>query len=121
MQIIKGYLKDQRQANLFVPNLIQIVNLINELVVLANKIDWKYFDEAFGGTYSDTGRPSVPTRVMVSLMLLKHLYDLGDETVLTAWVQNPYFQYFSGMDTFQWKALYTSPNLQPLINKKDYL
>ncbi len=101
---MKGQLKDQRQVNLFVPNLIQIVNPNHELVVLANEIDWKYFDEAFCGTYSDTGRPSVPTRVMVSLMLLKHMYDLEDETVLTAWVQNPYFQYFSGMDTFQWKA-----------------
>ena len=104
LQIMKGHLKDQRQVNLFVPNLIQIVNPNHELVVLANEIDWKYFDEAFCGTYSDTGRPSVPTRVMVSLMLLKHMYDLEDETVLTAWVQNPYFQYFSGMDTFQWKA-----------------
>jgi IS5 family transposase len=37
-------------------------------------------------------------------MLLKHTYNLGDETVLTAWVQNPYFQYFSSIDTFQWKA-----------------
>lgn len=30
------------------------------------------------------------------------MYDLGDETVIGAWVQNPYFQYFSGEGTFQW-------------------
>ncbi len=40
LQIIKGHLKDQRQANL-------IVNLNHESVKLANKIDWKHFNEAF--------------------------------------------------------------------------
>ena len=37
-------------------NLIQIVNPNHELVKLANEIDWKNFDDAFSGTYSDTGR-----------------------------------------------------------------
>jgi len=40
---------------------------------------------------------------MVSLLILKQLYDLGDETLPSSWVQNPYFQYFSGYDVFQWK------------------
>jgi hypothetical protein len=35
---MKGHL-NQRQVNLFVPNLIQIVNPNHELVVLANEID----------------------------------------------------------------------------------
>jgi len=39
---------------------------------------------------------------MVSLLLLKQIYDLGDETVVSAWVHNPYWQYFSGFTTFQW-------------------
>jgi hypothetical protein len=60
------------------------VNPAHELVLLANKIDWKEFDVSFSGMYSETCRPSVPTWVMVSLLLLKQLYDLGDETVLQA-------------------------------------
>jgi IS5 family transposase len=39
---------------------------------------------------------------MVSLLLLKQIYNLGDETVVEAWVHNPYWQYFSGFTTFQW-------------------
>ena len=39
---------------------------------------------------------------MVSLLLLKQIYNLGDETVVSAWVHNPYWQYFSGFTTFQW-------------------
>jgi IS5 family transposase len=40
---------------------------------------------------------------MVSLLLLKQMYNLGDETVLESWVQNPYWQYFSGETEFRWK------------------
>ncbi|MDX2135417.1 MAG: IS5 family transposase [Saprospiraceae bacterium] len=101
---MKGKLPDQKQTSLFEPNLHQIVNPAHELVLLAEKIEWEYFDREFSSHYSHTGKPSVPVRVMVSLLLLKHMYDLGDETVMVAWVQNPYFQYFSGMNTFQWKA-----------------
>ena len=39
---------------------------------------------------------------MVSLLILKQLKGLGDETVIKEWVQNPYFQYFSGETEFQW-------------------
>jgi IS5 family transposase len=31
------------------------------------------------------------------------MYNLGDETVMGQWVQNPYFQYFCGESEFQWK------------------
>jgi len=40
---------------------------------------------------------------MVGLLLLKRIYNLGDETVMEQWVQNPYFQYFCGETEFQWK------------------
>jgi len=39
---------------------------------------------------------------MVSLLILKQIYNLGDETVIERWVQNPYWQYFSGEREFQW-------------------
>ena len=40
---------------------------------------------------------------MVGLLILKQLHNLGDETVVAAWIQNPYFQYFTGEAEFQWK------------------
>jgi IS5 family transposase len=52
--------------------------------------------------YSHTGRRAKPIRLMVSLLLLKQMYGLNDECVVEQWVQNPYFQYFSGEETFQW-------------------
>ena len=103
LQIMKGELPDSRQSNLFQPNLYQIVNPAHELVLLAQKINWTYFEQEFKNLYSNTGKPSKPVRVMVSLLILKHLYNHGDETLMDAWLQSPYYQYFSGMDTFQWK------------------
>ncbi|MCK4677936.1 MAG: IS5 family transposase [Bacteroidales bacterium] len=52
--------------------------------------------------YSHTGQPGVPIRTMVGLLLLKRIYNLGDETVMGQWLQNPYFQYFCGESEFQW-------------------
>ena len=40
---------------------------------------------------------------MVGLLLLKRLYNLGDETVVSEWVSNPYYQYFCGEARFQWR------------------
>lgn len=39
---------------------------------------------------------------MVSLLILKKLYNLSDETIVERWVENPYFQFFSGESVFQW-------------------
>jgi hypothetical protein len=84
LQIMNGKLPDLKQASLFEPNLHQIVNPAHELVLLAEKIEWEYFDHEFSSHYSHKGKPSVPVRVMVSLLLLKHIYNLGDETVMEA-------------------------------------
>ena len=89
---MKGKLPSQDQKNLFRPILKEIVNPKHELVILANKMDWKYYENCFGVHYSHLGRPSVPIRTMVGLLLLKRIYNLGDETVMEQWLQNPYFQ-----------------------------
>jgi IS5 family transposase len=39
---------------------------------------------------------------MVSLLILKQLYNLSDETIVERWIENPYFQFFSGESLFQW-------------------
>ncbi len=99
---MRGKSQDQEQRNLFRPILKEIINPEHELVKLAEEIDWNYFEKTFSDYYSDQGRPSVPVRTMVGLLLLKQMNNLGDETVIAAWLQNPYFQYFTGEREFQW-------------------
>jgi IS5 family transposase len=38
---------------------------------------------------------------MVALHYLKYQHDLSDEDIVAAWVENPYWQHFSGMRYFQ--------------------
>ncbi len=100
---MKGKLPTQNQRNLFRPILKEIVNPNHELVILTHQIDWKIFDDSFSSLYSHTGQPGMPIRTMVGILLLKRIYNLGDETVIAQWLQNPYFQYFTGEAEFQWK------------------
>jgi transposase, IS5 family len=50
---------------------------------------------------SDKGRPGIPTRFAIGLLLLKHIYGLSDEGVCERWVYDPYFQFFTGEEFFQ--------------------
>ncbi len=96
-----GKSKDQSQGNLFVPLLEDFIDMKHELVLLAKKIDWIKIEKELSVYYSNTGKPSKPIRLMVSALLLKRLYNLGDERFVKEWVMNPYMQYFSGEAYFK--------------------
>ena len=97
-----GKSPDQNQKNLFQPLLKDFINMEQELVLLSGTIDWNYFEKEFCDLYSTTGSPSKPIRLMTGLLILKQIYDYGDETLMPAWVGSPYFQYFCGEAHFQW-------------------
>jgi transposase, IS5 family len=93
-----------RQRELFRVELIQIIDPGHGLVILANAVDWDKLDEVFGKTYCpDNGRPAISTRLMVSLHYLKYTHNLSDDDVVTGWVENPYWQFLSGMQWFEHK------------------
>ncbi len=93
----------QEQKNLFQPLLKEFININHELVLLSEEISWKELEREFSPLYSNTGTPSMPVRLMSGLLILKQLYNLGDETVMESWIQNPYFQFFCGAAHFQWQ------------------
>jgi IS5 family transposase len=91
-------------ANCFAPAWLNLINPEHELALLSNKIDWNYFEEEFKILYSEKpGRPSMPVRFMVGILMLKHLYNLGDERISEYWVRDVYFQYFCGGVFFEHK------------------
>jgi IS5 family transposase len=94
-----------RQNDLFRVELCRIVDPNHGLIKLAKVVDWDRLDELFGSTYCpDTGRPAVSTRLMVALHYLKYAFNLSDEDVIEGWVENPYWQCFSGMKFFEHQA-----------------
>ncbi len=71
------------------------------LYQLANILNWDYLSENFGQFYREAmGRPSIPIRVMAGLHYLKYLENESDETVVEKFCENPYWQYFCGLEYF---------------------
>lgn len=87
--------------DMFRSKLEQILNLQHQLVQLAEEIDWKWIESELAVYYARKGRPSVPIRTMAGLILLKQMFDQSDETVIDRWLENPYWQYFTGEEYFQ--------------------
>jgi IS5 family transposase len=79
----------------------QVIDPKHKLVRLAAEIDWDWIDGEIGPLYSEQERPAVPTRFMIGLLLLKHIYALSDEEVCERWVESPYFQFLTGGEFFQ--------------------
>lgn len=77
------------------------LNHRHTLFLLAQEVKWEMFEKSFAKHYSqDTGAPAKPIRLMVSLLILKHLRNLSDESVVEQWAENSYYQYFSGEQYF---------------------
>lgn len=53
------------------------------LFILEERINWQQFEDAFSPLYcSDNGRPALPIRLMVGLLILKHLRNISDQSVV---------------------------------------
>lgn len=96
-----GISPDRTQRDVFRPLLTDFIDPDHELVLLADAIDWQYFAGEFEELYSLVGQPAMPIRFMVGCLLLKPLYNYGDETLAEAWIRDPYMQYFCGEAHFQ--------------------
>ena len=96
-----GKIKLDFQQNLFQTRLTDLINLGHPLVKLAQELDWNKMELEFQELYSDQGRPSIPIRKIAGLLLLKQMFKESDESVVERWIENPYWQYFTGEDFFQ--------------------
>jgi transposase, IS5 family len=89
------------EGDLFRSRLDQIINMKHELAQLAGKIDWAWIDGEIAPLYNDKGWPSIESRFVIGLLLLKHMFRLSDEGAGERWVYDPYFQHFTGETFFQ--------------------
>jgi IS5 family transposase len=93
---------ENRQGDLFRVELCTLVDPAHGLIKLADTVPWARLEERFGALFcEDNGRPAHPTRLLVALHYLKYAYDLSDADVVSGWIENPYWQYLSGMQFFE--------------------
>lgn len=116
--------------DLFRVTLSEILDHKHHLIQLAHRTDWSGLEKIFSITYTrDIGRPGISTRLMVALHYLKYTYQLSDQRVVDGWVENPYWQYFSGMKWFEhappinpssmtrWRTRLRKANLESSLKK----
>ena len=90
-----------KSPNLFYSSLTVMLNQKHPLFILADQIMWDVFEAEFSVLYcADNGRPAKPIRLMVGLLILKHLRNISDESVVEQWSENAYYQYFCGQMDF---------------------
>ena len=90
------------QDDLLRPRLVDMIDMRHELVRLAALIDWEFFEREWAGFFpSATGRPATAPRLVAGLLYLQHAFRLSDEAVVARWVENPYYQHFTGEVFFQ--------------------
>jgi IS5 family transposase len=98
-----GKIKQDLQQNLFQTRLTDLINLEHPLVKLAQELDWSKMELEFQNLYSEQGRPSIPIRKIAGLLFLKEMFKESDESVVERWIENAYWQYFTGESFFQKK------------------
>lgn len=97
-----GKIDKSPQLNMYQVPLIQFINKDHELYILAERINWDELEQDLSEYYClDNGRPSIPIRKIVGVILLKRIFNESDESVVDKWRENPYWQHFCGEVNFQ--------------------
>ncbi|PPU71944.1 IS5/IS1182 family transposase [Xanthomonas cucurbitae] len=97
---------DQLPADeLFRSRLENQIDLRHPLAQLSHRLPWAALEHALSprlpATCAAGGRPGLPVRLIAGLLYLKHAYDLSDEALCERWLENPYWQFFTGEVVFQ--------------------
>ncbi|TDI82335.1 MAG: IS5 family transposase [Caldithrix sp.] len=107
----------QEPDGLFKTPLERFIDMQHPLVRLAERIDWDSLDTQIAGCFGQAGRPAVPTRFMLGMLILKATYNLSDEALFDRWPCDPYFQFFTGELYFQYQVPHERSGLSHWRNR----
>jgi len=115
-------------GDFFRGRLAEMIDLRHPLAVLATRMPWARLEASLapvfahrdragtarsvedlfgshlqvaGSGVSAAGRPRLSMRLMLSLLYLKHAYNLSDEALVERWSENVVWQFFSGLTYYQ--------------------
>jgi len=90
----------------------------NRWVVLSNVIPWDKFAELYYKNFpSRRGAPTKDARMVLGVVIIKHMLKLDDIGVIEIIQENPYMQYFLGLKGFTQKPVF-DPSLLVYIRKR---
>lgn len=73
----------------------------NRWLRIAGLIPWEKIEEGYRKHFAAIGRPALDLRLVIGILLLKHMTGLSDEEMVLQLRENPYMQAFCGFDHFQ--------------------
>ena len=87
------------------------LNPTNRWVVMSQTIPWDEFARAYQKNFkSRRGAPTIDARIVLGVVIIKHLLKLDDQGVIEMIQENPYMQYFLGL-----KAFTSNPVMDPSL------
>ena len=77
----------------------------NEWIQLEHAIPWSRMETKYAAMFpSKTGHPATPFRMALGILIIQKRKKLSDRAVIKEIQENPYLQYFIGMEKFSHKA-----------------
>jgi len=76
----------------------------NRWLRIERLIPWEEIESRYSKYFSDRGRPGSDCRLVIGLLLLKHMTVLSDDGIVALVTENPYMQVFCGFDQFVTKG-----------------
>lgn len=108
----------QRQLSLFTTPFDNHLRSDNRWVRMEAVVPWDRMAKVFRSSMSsDQGRPSVDLRVVLGVLMVKHIEDLSDERAIEYVQENIYAQFFVGLSSFQSEPVFV-PHLLVTIRKR---
>jgi transposase, IS5 family len=90
----------------------------NRWVLLSSALPWDDLAQVYHRQMSiGMGRGSVNTRLVIGVLIIKHILKLDDREVLATLQENVYLQYFVGYSSFQTKIAF-DPSLLVTLRKR---
>lgn len=86
----------------------------NRWIKIAGLIPWDRLENKYRSYFSDKGRPSLDGRLMMGMLLLKHMTGLSDEEIVKTVSENPYMQWFCGLESFTTSLMLDSSSLSKI-------
>ena len=84
----------------------------NEWIKNANRLPWKAWEAPYAAMFTGTnGTVAKPCRMVLGSFIIQLRLGFSDRELVKQLQENPYYQYFIGLEAFQQEAPFTAPLL----------
>ena len=84
------------------------LDMNNEWIHIAQKLPWRAWETLYVGMFpSNTGNVAKPCRMVLGALIIQTRLGFSDRELVDQLRQNPYYQYFIGLASFQYTAPFT--------------